>query len=168
MAHRAKRPSRSHGLCRILLEDGSRMSGDERNWAPEFNRRMAGTMLASHGTRFLQVSAERAVLELDFKPELTQMTGLFHAGAIISLADEACTALASAHAMSDGGWDPAKFPLTIQLSASLIRNANRGTLIAEALPVHKGRTTVIIQSTVRDDQGRLLATVTATQIVPSR
>ncbi len=144
------------------------MSAEESHWAREFNRRSAGTMIASHGTRFVHVSAERAVLELDFKPELTQMTGLFHAGAIISLADEACTALASAHAMGDGGWDARKFPLTVQLSANLIRNADRGTLTAEALPVHRGRTTVVVQSTVRDEQGRLLATVTATQIVPSR
>jgi 1,4-dihydroxy-2-naphthoyl-CoA hydrolase len=149
-------------------EGGSTMSGEERDWAQEFNRRIAGTMIASHGTRFLQVSADRAVVELDFKPELTQMTGLFHAGAIISLADEACTALASAHAMGDGGWDPRKFPLTVQLSASLIRNSNRGTLTAEALPIHTGRTIMVVQSTVKDAEGRLLATVTATQVLPRR
>jgi len=144
------------------------MSGDAgRNWVQEFERRVGGTMIASHGTRFVEVSAERVVLQLAFKPELTQMTGLFHAGAIISLADEACTALASAHAMN-AGWDPGKFPLTIQLSANLIGNVDRGTLTAEALPVHKGRTTMVVQSTVKDDAGRLLATVTATQIVPSR
>ena len=142
------------------------MSGEERDWTGEFNRRVTGTMIAAHGTRFVHVSAERAVLELDFKPGLTQLTGLFHAGAIISLADEACTALASAHAMGDGGWDPEKFPLTVQLSANLIRNSSRGTLTAEARPIHKGRTTVVIQSTVKDEQGRLLATVTATQIIP--
>ena len=144
------------------------MSADGPDWAREFTERIAGTMIGAHGTRFVQVSAERAVLELDFKPELTQMTGLFHAGAIISLADEACTALASAHAMGDAGWEPGRFPLTIQLSANLIRNADRGTITAEALPIHKGRTTVVVQSTVKDERGRLLATVTATQIVPSR
>jgi 1,4-dihydroxy-2-naphthoyl-CoA hydrolase len=140
------------------------MSAAPRDWAREFNARIAGTMLGSHGTRFVEVSAERAVLELDFKPELSQLTGLFHAGAIISLADEACTALASAHTMTDG-WDPTRFPLTVQLSANLMRNTNRGRLVAEALPVHKGRSTVVVQSTVKDDTGRLLATVTATQIV---
>src|SRR5262245_1102187 len=139
------RPSRSRGLCRILhreralidhgyhLEEVGRQQmnahrdsvptgDDERDWAGEFTRRMAGTMISSHGTRFVEVSAERAVLELDWKPELTQLTGLFHAGAIISLADEACTALASAHTMGSDGWDAQKFPLTVQLSASLIRN----------------------------------------------
>ncbi len=125
-------------------------------------------MLAAHGTRFVEVSAERARLELDFKPELTQPTGLFHAGAIISLADEACTALAAAHAMPDGGWDPAKFPLTIQISANLIRNTNRGRITAEATPLHAGRTTMVVQSTVKDEEGRLLAAVTATLIVPGR
>ncbi|HET7876569.1 MAG TPA: PaaI family thioesterase [Methylomirabilota bacterium] len=139
-----------------------------KDWSHEFNRRIAGTMIASHGTRFVEVSPERAALTLAFKPELTQMTGLFHAGAIIALADEACTALASAHAMSDGQWDPARFPLTVQLSANLIRNIDRGTITAEATPVHKGRTTVVVQSTVKDETGRLLATVTATQIVPGR
>ena len=148
--------------------DSASTGDDERDWARAFTRRMAGTMIGSHGTRFVLVSAERAVLELDWKPELTQLTGLFHAGAIISLADEACTALASAHTMGATGWDPQKFPLTVQLSASLIRNSDRGTLIAEAVPLHKGRTTLVIQSTVRDEQGRLLATVTATQVVPRR
>ncbi|HYB42927.1 MAG TPA: PaaI family thioesterase [Candidatus Methylomirabilis sp.] len=144
------------------------MSAAGRDWAEEFNSRIGGTMIAAHGTRFIEVSADRAVLELDWRPELTQMTGLFHAGSIISLADEACTALASAHTMGEAGWDPAKFPLTIQLSANLIRNAGSGTLTAEARPLHKGRATVVVQSTVKDGQGRLLATITATQIVPGR
>src|SRR5438093_12641615 len=97
------------------------MSGEERNWAEDFKRRIAGTMIASNGTRFVEVSADRAVRELDFKPELTQMTGLFHAGAIISLADEACTALASAHPLGDGGWDPGNVPLTGPAPANLNR-----------------------------------------------
>jgi 1,4-dihydroxy-2-naphthoyl-CoA hydrolase len=138
-----------------------------KQWADEFGKRISGTMLAAHGTRFLEVSAQRSLLELTFKPELTQMTGLFHAGAIISLADEACTALTAAHAMGEGEWDPAKFPLTIQLSVNLIRNTNRGKLTAEATPIHKGRTTALAQCTVKDEDGRLLAVVMATLIIPS-
>jgi uncharacterized protein (TIGR00369 family) len=144
------------------------MGTSSKEWAGEFNRRTAGTMLAAHGTRFVEVSAERARLTIDFKPDLTQMTGLFHAGAILSLADEACTAVASVHTMGDGGWDPAKFPLTVQLSANLIRNTSRGTITAEAVPLHKGRTTAVVQSTVKDGEGRLLAVVTATLVLPGR
>ena len=95
------------------------------------------------------------------------MTGIFHAGAIIALADEACTALAAAHAMGEGGWDPAKFPLTVQLSANLIRNTNRGTIRAEATPLHRGRTTAVVRTEVRDQDAKLLAVVTATLVLPS-
>ncbi len=144
------------------------MGTSSEQWIAEFNRRTAGTMIAAHGTRFKEITPQRAILELDFRPDLAQPTGLFHAGALISLADEAATCLAAVHAMPDGGWDPAKFPLTIQLSANLIRNTNRGRITAEATPVHAGRTTMVVQSTVKDEEGRLLAPVTATLLVPGR
>ena len=48
------------------------------------------------------------------------------------------------------------------------RRTNRGRITAEATAIHKGRTTVVVQSTVKDKEGRLLAVVTATQIVPGR
>lgn len=141
---------------------------DPTDWAAEFQRRAAGSMIADHGTVFREVTAERALLELAFKPTLTQMTGIFHAGAIIALADEACTAFAAAHSMGDGGWDAAKFPLTVQLSANLIRNTNRGRISAEAKPLHRGRTTMVVQTEVRDEDAKLLAVITATLIMPSK
>jgi uncharacterized protein (TIGR00369 family) len=58
--------------------------------------------------------------------------------------------------------------LTIQLSANLIRNSNTGKLIAEAVPVHRGRTSMVMQTTVRDEQGRVMALVTATLLVLNR
>jgi uncharacterized protein (TIGR00369 family) len=70
--------------------------------------------------------------------------------------------------MPDGTWDPRKFPLTIQLSANLIRNTSAGKLIAEAIPVHRGRTSMVMQTTVRDEQGRVMAVVTATLLVVNR
>jgi 1,4-dihydroxy-2-naphthoyl-CoA hydrolase len=147
------------------------MSGDPvdpKIAAARLNDRAKGTNLEARGTRFVEVSAERAVAELAFRPDLTQLTGLFHGGVILSLADEAATACSVASVMPDGTWDPAKFPLTIQLSANLIRNTNTGKLIAEAVPLHRGRTTMIMQTTVRDEQGRVLAVVTATLLVPGR
>jgi len=87
---------------------------------------------------------------------------------ILSLADEAATACSMHAVMPDGTWDPGKFPLTIQLSANLLRNTNAGKLIAEAVPLHQGRTSMVIQATVRDEAGRVVAVVTATQLVLNR
>jgi 1,4-dihydroxy-2-naphthoyl-CoA hydrolase len=141
---------------------------DPKIAAERLNARARGTNLEARGTRFIEVSAERAIAELPFRPDLAQLTGLFHGGVILSLADETATACALATVMPDGDWDPGKFPLTIQLSANLIRNTNTGKLIAEAVPVHKGRTSMVLQTTVRDAQGRVMAIVTTTLLVLNR
>lgn len=79
---------------------------------------------------------------LGFRPELTQLTGLFQAGAIIALADETVTAAAMWETSPTGEFRPELFPLTLQMSANLIRNTNQGTRVAEAEIVHCGRTTM--------------------------
>jgi 1,4-dihydroxy-2-naphthoyl-CoA hydrolase len=147
------------------------MSGDSidpKIAAERLNERAKGTNIEARGTRFLEVSAERAVAELAFRPDLAQLTGLFHGGVILSLADETATACSLAAITPDGAWDPGKFPLTLQLSANLIRNTNTGKLIAEAVPLHRGRTSIVMQTTVRDEQGRLMAVVTVTLLVLNR
>lgn len=141
---------------------------DPQTAAERLNKRAKGTNIEARGTRFLEVSGERAVAELAFRPDLAQLTGVFHAGVILSLADEAATACSMHAVMPDGTWDPGKFPLTIQLSANLLRNTNAGKLIAEAVPLHQGRTSMVIQATVRDEAGRVVAVVTATQLVLNR
>jgi uncharacterized protein (TIGR00369 family) len=141
---------------------------DPKMAARRLNERAKGTNVEARGTHFVEVSAERALAELAFRPDLAQLTGLFHGGVILSLADETATACSLAHVMPDGTWDPTKFPLTIQLSANLIRNTNTGKLIAEAVPLHRGRTSMVMQTTVRDEQGRVIALVTATLLVLDR
>ena len=125
-----------------------------------------GTMIERHGTRFVSVGGGRAVAQLDFAPELTQLTGLFHAGAIVALADETATAAAMWETNPTADFRPELFPLTLQLSVNLIRNTDRGTLTAEAEVVHRGRTTLVIDVRVSDERQRLIAKLTATLLAP--
>jgi uncharacterized protein (TIGR00369 family) len=124
-------------------------------------------MIESHGTRFITAGQGRAVAQLDFKAALTQLTGLFHAGAIIALADETATAAAMWETNPTGELTPELFPLTLQLSVNLLRNTNRGTLTAEALVVHRGRTTIVVEVKVTDEQSRLIAALVATLLAPT-
>ena len=126
-----------------------------------------GTMIERHGTRFLSAGEGRAVAQLDFTPSLTQLTGLFHAGAIVALADETATAAAMWETNPTADFRPELFPLTLQLSVNLIRNTNRGTLTAEAEIVHRGRTTLVVEVQVFDEQRRLVAKLVATQLAPA-
>ena len=126
-----------------------------------------GTMIESHGTRFVSVGPGRAVAELDFKPTLAQLTGRFHTGAIVAFADETATCAAMWETNPSGVLRPELFPLTLQLSVNLIRNTDRGTLTAEAQIVHRGRTTLVVEVQVFDDRRRLIAKLSATQLAPA-
>jgi uncharacterized protein (TIGR00369 family) len=140
---------------------------DPAAFAAKFNEWKRGTMIEAHGTHFISAGQGRAVAQLDFKPALTQLTGLFHAGAIIALADETATAAAMWETNPTGELRPELFPLTLQLSVNLLRNTNRGTLTAEALVVHRGRTTIVVEVKVTDAQSRLIAALVATLLAPT-
>jgi 1,4-dihydroxy-2-naphthoyl-CoA hydrolase len=140
---------------------------DPSAFAAKMNEWKRGTMIEAHGTRFLTAGQGRAVAQLDFTPALRQLTGLFHAGAIIALADETATAAAMWETNPTADFTPERFPLTLQLSVNLIRNTNRGTLTAEAQVLHRGRTTIIVDVKVSDDQQRLIASMVATLLVPT-
>ena len=61
--------------------------------------------------------------------------------------------------------DPKPFPLSVQISVNLLRNVDKGKVIAESTIVHGGRTLTVVESKVRDEAGRLLCVVTSTHCV---
>ncbi|HEY7294755.1 MAG TPA: PaaI family thioesterase [Dehalococcoidia bacterium] len=123
-------------------------------------------LMETLGYRLLTADAEHAVAELPFSPSVSQLTGLFHTGALIALADTTATYLCMQNVYAGGvSDDPARFPLAIQLSASLVRNTNQGRAIAEARLRHRGRTMLVVETTVRDEHERTLAILTSTHLV---
>jgi 1,4-dihydroxy-2-naphthoyl-CoA hydrolase len=100
-----------------------------------------------------------AVMKMPYGPNTRQWTGVFAAGALISLAD--VTATMACSSPDDDG----RFPFSVQLSVNLLRNTNTGTATAEARLVHAGRSMKVVETAVRDDEGRVLALVTSTHLV---
>jgi len=54
---------------------------------------------------------------------------------------------------------------TIESKTNFFRAVRSGTVEAVARPLHVGRTTVVVQTDLLDDQGRRVAQVTQTQAV---
>jgi len=126
-----------------------------------------GTMLELVGFTIVSASKELVVAAVPYRDDLRQVTGLFHAGVVLTLADSAATALANLHLQpSVSEFDPSRFPLTVQISAKFIRNRPTSRLVAESVPLHVGRRTIVVRTDVRDGEGRLFATVTNT-LVPA-
>jgi uncharacterized protein (TIGR00369 family) len=130
--------------------------------------RIRGTFIELIGLRIIEVTSERAVAEMPFIPQLQQLTGVFHAGALLTLADTTATFACMYWSSGTISRSTEQFPLTIQLSTNFIRNTNQGTVRAEATPVHRGRTTMVVETRVSDAAQRLLMIVTTTHLLVGR
>jgi uncharacterized protein (TIGR00369 family) len=54
---------------------------------------------------------------------------------------------------------------TIESKTNFFRGVRQGSVTATARPLHVGRTTIVVQTDVRDDAGKRVALVTQTQAV---
>lgn len=103
------------------------------------------TMLSAIGGEMLEVRDGYAKARLPLSEKVQQPTKVFHAGAIVTLADE----VASAAIHGEADVDPAsvakgkKFPYSIQLSVNLLTNDPVGPLTAEANVVKRGGVTLV-------------------------
>lgn len=127
--------------------------------------RIPDTFIDLLGFQLREISDEHTVAEMSFRESLQQLTGVFHAGALLSLADTTATFACLYWRGDPLDGSPSSFPLTIQLSSNFIRNTGSGTVRARAVPVHRGRTTIVVETRVTDVDERLLSVVMTTHLV---
>ena len=128
-----------------------------------------GFFLDTCGLRMLETSETGARAEMELQRAVAHQAGAgFHGGALMTLADHTA-ATACGHALNPAGEDePPAAALLVQFNAHIIRNTKEGKAIAEARIINKGRTMILVETTVRDEQGRVLLLATSTHAVVAR
>jgi uncharacterized protein (TIGR00369 family) len=112
------------------------------------------------GIEFTDVTPDKVTARLAVRKDLCTLGDNLHGGAIMAFADT-LGAVAAILNMPQGARTT-----TIESKTNFIRGAPLGTrVVGEAVPVHKGRTTVVCQTSIRTDEGKLVALVTQTQLV---
>ncbi|OGL20274.1 MAG: phenylacetic acid degradation protein [Candidatus Rokubacteria bacterium RIFCSPLOWO2_12_FULL_71_22] len=124
-----------------------------------FTDRFRGTLGELLGIRFIEVSRERVVAELAYREALTTVGGSLHGGAVMALADTVGAAATALNLPSGAG------TTTIESKTNFLAAARAGTVRAEATPLHRGKRTMVWQTRVTDETGRLLALTIQTQMV---
>jgi len=122
--------------------------------------RRAMPLCETLGVRCTRNDAEGVDLELDWATGLCTAGDLLHGGTVMALADAAGGALAFAN-LPDG----ANGTSTIESKTNFLRGVRAGTLRASARLLHAGATTVVVETELRGDDGRLVAKTTQTQAV---
>jgi 1,4-dihydroxy-2-naphthoyl-CoA hydrolase len=111
------------------------------------------------GLTLTEASADRVVARLDWAPELCTAAGIMHGGVLMSLADTA-GALVAFLGLPEGATTA-----TITSSTQMFRPVTTGPVEAVAVPLHRGRTTVTVQTTLHDASQRLVSQTTQTQAI---
>lgn len=112
------------------------------------------------GLRFTEASRERVVAELTVRDELCTRPAVLHGGAIMAFADTLGAAGTILNLPEGSG------TTTIESKTNFMAPAPLGAKVTgEATPLHRGRRTMVWQTRVTNDQGKLVAVVTQTQLV---
>ena len=117
-------------------------------------------LCATLGVTASRFDAEEVVLHLDWKPELCTTGGLLHGGALMALADSAGAACAFLN-LPEGAAGTA----TSSSSTNFLGAIKGGTVTATSTLLHRGGSTIAVETSVTDDSGRLVGKVTQTQAV---
>jgi 1,4-dihydroxy-2-naphthoyl-CoA hydrolase len=112
------------------------------------------------GMRSDEYTPERVVLSLEWAPSLCTAGGVLHGGVIMALADSAGGACAYLNLPPD-----AVGTSTIESKTNFLGAVREGRVTATATPLHRGGTTTVVETAVRDQAGKLIAKVTQTQLV---
>jgi 1,4-dihydroxy-2-naphthoyl-CoA hydrolase len=106
-----------------------------------------------------EATPDRVVARLPWAPHLCTTGGIMHGGALMSLADTA-GALVAFLGLPEGATTA-----TITSTSQMFRPVTGGTVRAVAVPLHRGRTTVTVQTSLYDSEQRLVAQTTQIQVV---
>jgi 1,4-dihydroxy-2-naphthoyl-CoA hydrolase len=112
------------------------------------------------GMKVTHVSADKVEAELVVRDELSNRFGALHGGAVMALADNLGGTATFAN-LPPGGRTA-----TIESKTNFLAPVPLGdTARAECTPLHRGRSTMVWQTRITRNDGRLCAIVTQTQIV---
>jgi acyl-CoA thioesterase len=109
--------------------------------------------------RLVSAGSGRASVRLPFGPHLANGAGVMHGGAVFAAADAATGVAAMGLLAAD------ETLTTIEMKVNFIRPVPDGEIVAEAVILHRGRSTAVGETDVKDAEGRLIAKALATYAI---
>ena len=111
------------------------------------------------GIDVTEVTPQRVTGSMLWSQERCTSGGILHGGALMAFADTVGALCAVVNL------PPGASTSTIESKTNFFRAVRGGVVTATCAPLHVGRTTIVAQTTLTDDRGKLVAQVTQTQAV---
>lgn len=125
---------------------------------------LSATMPFVHHCGIAIASATREEVKgsLAWRAELCTTAGVIHGGALMTLADSLGATCAFLNLPAGAT------TATLESKTNFFRPITQGAVHGTTTPIHVGRTTIVVQTDLRDDAGKRVALVTQTQAVIMR
>ncbi len=111
------------------------------------------------GVEMQSASAESVIATMPWAEDHTTLGGALHGGALMAFADSLGAVCAFLNLPEGAGTS------TIESKTNFLRGVTTGKVQGTSTPVHVGRRTIVVQTEVRDDAGKLVSLTTQTQAV---
>jgi uncharacterized protein (TIGR00369 family) len=119
-----------------------------------------GMPFAHHlGIVIESAAREQVVGTLPWRAEICTTNGVIHGGALMGMADN-LGAICAFLNLPEGAATS-----TLESKTNFFRPVTKGAVRGTTTPIHVGRTTIVVQSDLRDDAGKRVALITQTQMV---
>jgi 1,4-dihydroxy-2-naphthoyl-CoA hydrolase len=112
------------------------------------------------GIDIVEASPEEVRARLDWDESRCTAGGILHGGALMGLAD--CSGGLCAFLNLPAG---AAATATIESKTNFFRPVSKGYVEATSRVLHQGRTTIVVETELRDHSGKLAGKITQTQAV---
>lgn len=118
-----------------------------------------GTLAELLGIRVVEATREHVVAELTVREDLTTVGGSLHGGTLMAFADTIGAVATMLNLPAGAG------TTTMESKTNFFAGARAGVVRAESTPLHRGKRTMVWQTRVTDETGRLLSLTIQTQMV---
>jgi 1,4-dihydroxy-2-naphthoyl-CoA hydrolase len=135
------------------------MPSPDTNDPDAINREWKDLLPGHLGVRFVETRPDRVVAELEIREHHRNVNGVVHGGALMALAD-AAGGTGTLLSLPEGA-----NTATIESKTNFFAAGRSGVVRAESTPLHKGRSTMVWQTRVTDESGKLLSLTIQTQAV---
>lgn len=112
------------------------------------------------GAQVVEATAEVVRASVTWDETRCTAGGVLHGGLLMGLAD-ACGGLSAFLNLPEGS----SGTTTLESKTNLFKAVRSGAVTAEARPLHSGRSTIVVDTILRDDAGAMVARTTQTQMV---
>ena len=118
-----------------------------------------GTLVELLGIEFVELAPERVLATLAIRDDLRTVGGALHGGTLMAFADTVGAVATVLNLPAGAG------TTTLESKTNFFAAGRSGTVRAETTPLHRGKRTMVWQTRVTDESGRLLSLTIQTQMV---